>query len=128
MCSVLLYQCFWSLCVAYCYTTVCSILLYQCFWLLCAASTAWIGAEYDGAEYRWQPTATAATLLQALNVDRSAGNCLVMSVSGLVAADCSGLHYVLCEKGELATPVVCCVHGGLVLHCTVRGMYAQCSL
>ena len=96
---------------------VCSVLLYQWFWLLCVASTAWIGAEYDGAEYRWQPTATAATLLQALNIDRSVGNCLVMSVSGLVAADCSGLHYVLCEKGELATSVtVCCVRKVSWLH------------
>ena len=75
----------------------------------CAADTAWIGAEYNGMVYQWKATAAAATLLQALNIDRSVGDCLVMSLNGLVAADCSSQHYVLCQKGEKASPVsLCC--------------------
>ncbi|XP_076458276.1 polycystin-1-like [Babylonia areolata] len=72
---------------------------------LSASSTAWVGARYNGSVYKWEATSEAAYFLRALSIDRSSGDCLVMTFTGLVAADCSSQHPFLCQQEAEPCPL-----------------------
>ncbi|XP_070188081.1 lectin BRA-3-like [Littorina saxatilis] len=65
----------------------------------------WVGAKYNGSVYEWDATGVPIYFLRALNIDRSAGDCLVLSTNGLQSADCSAQHSILCQKEPNRCPM-----------------------
>lgn len=73
--------------------------VFSFFCVLCPVES-FMGAEYDGSEYKWVATNAPATVLRALNLSQTTGNCLAISSSGIVPVSCSSQYGYICHKGN----------------------------
>lgn len=74
--------------------------VFSFFCVLCPVEEIFMGAEYDGSEYKWVATNAPATVLRALNLSQTTGNCLAISSSGIVPVSCSSQYGYICHKGN----------------------------